>query len=86
MSIQGLRREDAANRQMSLAWLGEGDYRRAIGWARLLINNDHRMGLLQEISEKPEARAEAERAIAAEVQALKEDEERKKWKGQRRAS
>lgn len=71
-----LRREDAANRRVALCSMASGDHRRAIGWARLVINDDHRLALLEEIARTPTARDDALRAIVEEEQAIEDAVER----------
>jgi hypothetical protein len=81
----GRRSEDVTNRQIALNWLAEEDYRRARGWARLLINEDHRRQLqLQMANSMPaQARAELMKELAEEDKAKEEAEKRQYWKNRR---
>lgn len=56
---------DAANQRVSLAWLALGDAKRARGYARLLIDDTGRWGLLEALGEALEG--EERDAIAREI-------------------
>ena len=83
--MASLRREDAANRRVALAWLGQRDYGRARGWAELLVNDDHRAELIAHLAATMPAEHKAYRK-AAKARERAAQAAAKKWRAAQAAS
>jgi Tfp pilus assembly protein PilF len=91
-----LRREDATNRRIALAYLAQGDYTRARGWAELLIDDTPRADLVATLratmpaehkayEKAAKARRKAAEAEAEQWRAAQAARARKQEKQERRA-